>query len=91
MNPYRILDIDPGASRREILQAVGRALRERQHSIHEVATAQRELTDPLRRATHDFLQIIDLEPMLERLPPMPPCGELAPAPALATLELGDDG
>ncbi len=67
MNPYKILGIGRDASKREILQAAALAMRQRTAPIQELATAQRELIDPVTRATHDFLHWIDVAPLLSQL------------------------
>ncbi len=67
MNPYKILNIDYRASKREIIQAAARALRERKFSSREVAVAQKELLDPITKAAHAFLHFIDVKPLQERL------------------------
>ena len=67
MNPYRILDIDRQASKREIVQAAARAMRERRFSAREVAVAQKELLNPITRAAHGFLQFIDVKPLQQQL------------------------
>jgi len=67
MNPYKILDIDYCATKREIIQAAARAMRERKYSGREVAVAQKELLNPITKAAHDFLQFIDVKPLQEQL------------------------
>ncbi|MBW2145426.1 MAG: hypothetical protein JRG73_18875 [Deltaproteobacteria bacterium] len=67
MNPYKILNIDHYASKREIIQAAAQALRERKFSSREVAVAQKELLDPITKAAHAFLNFIDVKPLQERL------------------------
>jgi len=68
MDPYKILNIGPTATSREILVAVGKALRERKHSGHEIAQAQRELLDSNRRCVHDFLHQLDVQSLLPGRP-----------------------
>ena len=67
VNPYKILNIDYRATRREILQAAALAMRERKFSGREVAVAQKELLDPTSRGVHDFLNFIDVKPLQEKL------------------------
>ena len=52
MNPYKILGIDnnENASPGEILQATGKALREKKYSAREIAIAQKMLMNPKSRA-----------------------------------------
>jgi len=70
MNPYKVLNIDHRATKREILAAAALALRERKYSGREIAEAQKELMDPISKAVYDFIEFIDLEPLEERLPTM---------------------
>ena len=65
MNPYKIVNIDAGAEKRDIVQAAALALRQRHYSAREVAMAQRELLDPVSSAAHQFLQFVDLEPFMK--------------------------
>ncbi|EFK10295.1 conserved hypothetical protein [delta proteobacterium NaphS2] len=65
MNPYKILNIDGGIEKRDIVQAAALALRERHYSAKEVAMAQRELLDPASSAAHRFLHFVDLDPFLK--------------------------
>jgi hypothetical protein len=67
MNPYKILKIDPHATKREILQAAALALRERKYSGREISEAQKELMDPVGKAVHDFIQFLDVKPILANL------------------------
>ena len=61
MNPYKILNVDRNADKKEILRAAAVALRERQFSAREIALAQKELLDPSTRSVHDFIQFLDVE------------------------------
>ena len=65
MNPYKILNIDAGAEKRDVVQAAALALRQRRYSAREVAMAQRELLDPVSNAAHQFVQLVDLKPFLK--------------------------
>ncbi len=67
MNPYKILNIDAGAEKRDVVQAAALALRQRRYSAREVAMAQRELLDPVSSAAHQFVQVVDLKPFLKRV------------------------
>ena len=67
MNPYKILNIDGGVEKRDIVQAAAHALRERHHSARKIAMAQRELLDPVSSTAHQFLQVVDLKPFLKRV------------------------
>jgi len=63
VNPYKILNIDHRASKREIISAAALAMRERKYSGREIAEAQKELLDPISKAAHDFIQFIDTLPL----------------------------
>lgn len=63
MNPYKILNIDYHADKREIIEAAALAMREKKFSVQEVAIAQKEIMNPITGAAHDFLQFIDVKPM----------------------------
>ena len=65
MNPYKILNIDSGVEKRDIVQAAAHALRDRHHSARKVAMAQRELLDPVSCAAHQFLHFVDLQPFMK--------------------------
>lgn len=67
MNPYKILDIGNNPANAEIIQAAARALRERRFSGKEIAMAQKTLLDPISRKVHEFVQFIDVKPILEKL------------------------
>ena len=67
MDPFRILELTPDASSREILQAAALALRKRQYSGHEIALAQKELLDPVKRQAHAFVHSLELEQGEKRL------------------------
>ena len=67
MNPYKILDLDPGASKRDIIQAAATAMRKKEYTGKEVAEAQRELMNPISRAAHEFIDLMDVVPFLNQL------------------------
>jgi len=67
MNPYKILNIDDGAEKRDVVQAAALALRQRRYSAREVAMAQKELLHPVSSAAHQFLQVVELKPFMERV------------------------
>ncbi len=67
MNPYKILNIDYRATKREILEAAALAMRERKFSGREVAVAQKELLDPISKGVHDFLNFINVKSLKEKL------------------------
>jgi len=60
MDPFRILELTPDASSREIIQAAALALRKRQYSGHEIALAQKKLLDPVKKQAHAFLHSLEL-------------------------------
>lgn len=59
MDPYRILDIEPGADSREIIQSATLALRKRQYSGYDIASAQKVLLDPVKRTAQAFLYSLE--------------------------------
>ena len=65
MNPYRLLNISPQATAREIVQASALALRENRHSAREIAEARKELMNPVTRRLLDFMYTVDVEPLLK--------------------------
>ena len=67
VNPYKILNIDHRATKREILEAAALAMRQRKFPTREVAEAQKELLDPVSKAVHDFLSFINVKPLEEGL------------------------
>ena len=64
MNPFRLLQISPDASPREIVQAAASALREQGHSARDIAQARKELMNPATRRLLDFICTVDLEPLM---------------------------
>lgn len=67
MTPYKVLNVDCRVAKREIIQAAALALRERKFSGRDVALAQKQLLDPISRATHEFLHFIDVKPLLDKI------------------------
>ena len=67
MDPYKVLDVDNNATKREIIQAAARALRHRRFSGREVAVAQKLLLDPVSNKAHEFIHFIDVRPILDQL------------------------
>ena len=67
MNPYKVLNVDCRAAKREIIQAAALALRERKFPGRDVALAQKQLLNPISTATHEFLYFIDVKPLLEKV------------------------
>ena len=67
MNPYKVLNVDCRAAKREIIQAAALALRERKFPSRDVALAQKQLLNPISRATHEFLHFIDVKPLLYKV------------------------
>ena len=66
MNPHRILNIDRNASKRDIISAAAKAMRDRKFSGREIAEAQKALLDPVSMAVHGFLEFIDVHPLQEQ-------------------------
>ncbi len=67
MNPFKILNIGPGASKKEIIQAAARAMREKEFTGREIAQAQKMLIEPASRAAQAFLHCIDVNPLKDRI------------------------
>jgi hypothetical protein len=65
MNPYRLLNITPEATPREIVQASALALRENKHSARDIAEARKQLMNPATKFILDFVHTVDLEPLLD--------------------------
>jgi len=66
MNPFKILNVSIDASQREIIQAVTKAMRERKHSSHDIAIAQKELLSPISRAVHQFVHFITIDSLQKK-------------------------
>ncbi len=54
MNPFKILNIGAGASKKEIIQAVALAMRQKKYAGRELAQAQKMLLEPASRAPRSF-------------------------------------
>lgn len=54
-DPFAVLNIEPGASKRVIVDAMARGLRERRASAQDLARAQKALLDPISNAAYAFL------------------------------------
>ncbi|MBW2613079.1 MAG: hypothetical protein JRE12_12095 [Deltaproteobacteria bacterium] len=67
MNPFKILSIGFNASKKEIIQASARAMREKKYSGLKLAQAQKMLLDPVSRAVQEFLYCFDAAPFKNRL------------------------
>ena len=67
MNPYKVLEIDGQAGKKEIIMAAAAALRKRKFSGHEIANAQKQLLDPASRPIVNFLYSFNFEPFKENL------------------------
>ena len=67
MNPFKILNIGPDASKKEIIQAVARAMREKKIDGWQIAQAQKMLIEPASRATQAFLYCLDVNPIKDRI------------------------
>lgn len=55
VNPYKILELSPAASRQEIMQAVATAMKKRKYSASQIASAQRFLMNRENRLIADLL------------------------------------
>ena len=67
MNPFKILNIGPDASKKKIIQAVARAMREKKIDGRQIAQAQKMLIEPASRATQAFLYCLDVNPIKDRI------------------------
>jgi phosphoribosylformimino-5-aminoimidazole carboxamide ribonucleotide (ProFAR) isomerase len=61
MNPFTILGVTRQATHKEVIQAVGQAMRARQYSAQTIARAQKLLLDPESWACQSFLHFVDLQ------------------------------
>ncbi len=59
LNPYKVLNIDASASKKDIIQGVALAMQTRKYSGKEIAIAQKELLNPVTKAVNDFIYFID--------------------------------
>ncbi len=91
MNPFKILNIGAGASKKEIIQSVALAMREKRYSGKELARAQKMLLDPVSGAVQEFLHCIDLSPHKKRFPVKRPEGlDKADIAGLSRLTIFDE-
>ena len=74
MNPFKILNLKAGASKKEIMQAVALAMREKKYSVQELAQAQKMLLEDASRATQEFLHCIDVGPLKDQFVVKKPAG-----------------
>lgn len=56
MNPYDVLELEPGAANASVIQAVARALKARRFEPKTIAEAQKALLDPGQRPLADFMR-----------------------------------
>ncbi len=91
MNPYKILDVRPGAPGKEIIRAMALAMREKKHTGKELALAQKMLLDPASGAACEFMHCIDLAPLKAALDIKKPEGfDREGAPELSRLTVFDE-
>jgi len=57
MNPYKILNINPGAEKKDVMKAVAISMRERKFSAKKIAIAQKTILNPLKRSESLFNEI----------------------------------
>lgn len=92
MNPFKTLNIGAGASKKEIIQAVALAMREKKYAGRELAQAQKMLLDPASRAAQEFLHCIDMGPLRDRCAVKKPDGLDRPdISGLSRLSIFDEG
>ncbi len=66
MNPFKILEIDEKATKREIIVAAAKALRDRKYSAKEIAQAQKTLLNPQKKFD-ELISNIDFTIMYENI------------------------
>ncbi len=71
MNPYEVLNASRGMTQKEIIQAVTLAMRNKEYSVQEIAIAQKELMNPVIKASHDFINFIEIPSSCNQLPERP--------------------
>ncbi len=92
MNPFKILNIGAGASKKEIIQAVAPAMRQKKYAGRELAQAQKMLLEPASRAAQEFLHCIDVGPLRDRCAVKKPAGLDRPdISGLSHLSIFDEG
>lgn len=64
LNPYKILNVDASASKKDIIQGVALAMRTRKYNGKDIAIAQKEMLNPITKAVNDFIYFIDLTPLI---------------------------
>jgi hypothetical protein len=87
-NPFRLLNVDKTASKKDILQQVTVVMRSRQYDAKSIAEAQKRLFNSITRAAEEFKQFLDLEGCIGPFHPE----EIATAdvPDIALLDAFDD-
>lgn len=65
MNPYKILNVSRDAAKSEIIRSAGRAMRERKYPVQVIAQAQKALLDPVSNKAEEFINFINIKPLLE--------------------------
>jgi hypothetical protein len=84
IDPFTLLSLDKTASKQEILLRVAVALRERRHDPKQIAEAQKDLFNPVRRAAAEFMHVIDTTGCIDGFDP-----EIAADGAVPVLEMLD--
>lgn len=54
-NPYEVLNVNQDASKGEIMKAQMQAMKEKKHTLQEIAVATKQLLDPSKRLAADFM------------------------------------
>jgi hypothetical protein len=67
MDPFKLLKVDQTATKKEIIQAAALAMRERKYDGKQIAVAQKELLDPVKKATQAFIHFLDVSPLKHNL------------------------
>ena len=65
-SPFKVLDIDVSANKKEILRHVVGAMKKRQYDAKSIAEAQKLLFNPLTRAVEEFQYFITTSQSIEK-------------------------
>ena len=66
-NPFKILNISPQSNKKEVIEAAALAMRKKEYSGQEIAVAQKELLDPLKSETLNFVYDLNFEVLEENI------------------------
>jgi hypothetical protein len=54
-NPYQILNVNQDAGKKEIMNAQTLAMQQKKYPLSEIASAAKQLLDPVKRLAADFM------------------------------------